>query len=887
MALIETWYNQDLQSPVVVHHLHGNVFSQDNQGNLIGVNVFDGDAPATLSGTVTGYIIRADGATVPVTGNLSGNSCTVILSEECYAVEGIISIVIKLAGNGSRTTLCAVVANVYASVTGTAIDSGTIIPDVQALIETINQAFASLPPDYNSLVKDVQEINKIINNTTTYHEITSLSGWAVTVLVPSMSLVKDDYIILDVDFETAPQTNTYIYLRDGDTNITSYNCKNLTTKHITYKATGAINAFRIVENADTYTGKVYAKITKATAQTLVDKNEITSDEVAKEKYGFFTLQRLSPFVRGGNDYPNFNYNSFQVSSRDVMVAPFPLFMLIGSGYKALANTIGDTVTSSGWQEHSIYIPAGNSFVLKIEKVSHGSDEVADIEEYLDAVKVYDDGMCWHNIIDYADSFNHSAYIAYATGAITSASGYFELYRFKNPQFRFVKLHTSIYARDIAEIAFYSTDEVTTEGYIQSASQYAGSWKDDHYVYAEVPSNAKLMCICSRNQLNSGDPFTVEVFVDNADQYKTVELDHRTYPLNAFTGYKYIYHFNASNPTAEIPSESLFDIDMAHRLGFKAFELNVHKTATAGVFVCMRGVSGKLGTQLVARDGTTDISDYKFEDCTEQQFREDFVYNTSETQYRTRVTFLDEAIALCKKYGMLPLVSWADYGAIEYFEKYTSGRYLLNIYDSYYIRRANCKGAYCLYQSLTAQELSEVLDKSGAPLFYSITNAESSLTDAQLKQLAEICHSKQSFIGSAGVYQTALKNMQLFDLGFDFMSSGWEVEDFTNGNALSLHNLSEFATTGSISGGALSLSNGQSIGATYTGTPYISKGALRIRYNGTLVFTMGSYAYNVSIESDGSKEVVLTTAFFKQSPVFSAIADGAVTVYSCVYDASIC
>lgn len=887
MAVIETWYNQDLMSPVPVHHLHGNVFSQDNQGNLIGVNVFENGEPVELSGTVTAYVIRSDGATVSVTGNVSGNTCTVILSEECYAVEGVISIAIKLTGGGSRTTLCAVVAYVYKSTTSIAVDSGTIIPDVQALIEAIDQAFASLPPDYNSLVKDVREINSLLNNTTTYHEITSLSGWAETVLVPAMSLVKDDYIILDVDFETAPSTNTYIYLRDGDTTITSYNCKDLTTKHITYKATGAINSFRIVENADTYTGKVYAKITKATAQTIVEKNEITSDEVAKEKYGYFTLQRLSPFVRGGNDYPNFNYNSYQVSSKNVMVAPFPLFILVSSGYKALAYTVGDTVTSSGWQEHSLFVPAGASFVLKIEKVTHGSDEFADIETYLDALTVYSDYMDWHNILNYADSYNYGAYILYSTGAVTSANSYFELYRFKNPKFRFVKLHASVYARDIAEIAFYSTEEVSSEGYLQSASQYAGSWNQDHYIFAEVPSNAKLMVISSRNVLNDNSPFKIELFVDNADQYKTVELDHRSYPLTAFTDYKYIYHFNANNPTALIPSQSIFDIDVAHRLGFKAFELNVHKTATAGKYVCMHGASGKIGDQLVAVDGVTDISEYRFEDCTAQQFEEDFVYNTSEAQYRTHVTFLDEAVALCKKYGMLPLLSWADYGAIEYFEKYTSGRYILNIYDEYYIRRSNFKGAYCLYKSLTAQELSGVLEKSGAPLYYSITNAESALTDAELKTLAELCHSKQSFIGCAGVYQTALKNMQLLDLGFDFMSSGWEVEDFTNGNALSLHDLSEFSTTGSVSGGVLSLADGEMIGATYTGTPYLAKGALRIRFNGTLVFTMGDNIDELSIESDGSRDIVLTTAFFSQTPIFSAVADGAVVVYSCVYDASVC
>lgn len=152
MALIETWFNQDLQSPVVVHHLHGNFFSQDNQGNLIGVNVFDGGEPATLSGTVTAYVIRADGATVPVTGSLNGNKCSVILSSDCYSIEGSLSVVIKLTGGGSVTTLCALVAYVYRSDTDTAVDPGTIIPSVEALIELIEQTVATIPSDYTDTV---------------------------------------------------------------------------------------------------------------------------------------------------------------------------------------------------------------------------------------------------------------------------------------------------------------------------------------------------------------------------------------------------------------------------------------------------------------------------------------------------------------------------------------------------------------------------------------------------------------------------------------------------------------------------------------------------------------------------------------------------------------
>lgn len=153
MAMIETWFSQDLNEPVKVHQLDGNVFSQDNQGNLIGVNVFDGDEPATLSGSVSASVIRSDGTTVAVSGALSGNSCYIILPAAAYAVPGILSIIIKLTGGGSTTTLCAVVANVYQSATDATVDPGTIIPDISELIAEIESAIASIPADYSNLWK--------------------------------------------------------------------------------------------------------------------------------------------------------------------------------------------------------------------------------------------------------------------------------------------------------------------------------------------------------------------------------------------------------------------------------------------------------------------------------------------------------------------------------------------------------------------------------------------------------------------------------------------------------------------------------------------------------------------------------------------------------------
>ena len=149
--VIETWFSQDVKKPVQVHYIDGNVFSQDNSGNLIGVLLMDGDDEVTVSGTVSANVIRSDGTTVAVSGTKSGNKAQVVLPQSAYAVPGLISVIIKTTDSGAVTTLCAVVGNVYQSTTDTVVDPGTIIPSVQTLIASIEAAVSSIPADYSSL----------------------------------------------------------------------------------------------------------------------------------------------------------------------------------------------------------------------------------------------------------------------------------------------------------------------------------------------------------------------------------------------------------------------------------------------------------------------------------------------------------------------------------------------------------------------------------------------------------------------------------------------------------------------------------------------------------------------------------------------------------------
>lgn len=156
--MIETWFNQDTQQAVKVRYIDGNIFSMDNNGNKIGVNMFTNGVPSNVTGTISANVIRADGATVAVTGSSSNNQAWVVLPQSAYVVPGVISIIIKATSESDITTLCAVVGNVYRSSTDSVVDPGTIIPSIETLIAEIQAAVTSIPEDHSTITNGIERL---------------------------------------------------------------------------------------------------------------------------------------------------------------------------------------------------------------------------------------------------------------------------------------------------------------------------------------------------------------------------------------------------------------------------------------------------------------------------------------------------------------------------------------------------------------------------------------------------------------------------------------------------------------------------------------------------------------------------------------------------------
>lgn len=283
MAVIETWYNQDLSNPVQVQYLHGNVFSQDNGGNLIGVNVYQNGQPATLVGAVSASVIRSDGATVAVSGSANGNKVSIVLPQAAYSVPGVISIVIKLVNDPVITTLCAVVANVYQSATDTIVDPGTLIPSIDELIAQIQAAVASIPLDYSALWREVDESyddsimqfyplkidDLVMGKTLSNGQYTNAASAVVNMRAASPTYYKSGNYL-----KVSPLAGYKIELDFYDDNKTYTGYVGWITAETVLKPLGKY--FRILVGGDTDISSVYLSIANASRQSnLYDTNRRT------------------------------------------------------------------------------------------------------------------------------------------------------------------------------------------------------------------------------------------------------------------------------------------------------------------------------------------------------------------------------------------------------------------------------------------------------------------------------------------------------------------------------------------------------------------------------------------------------------------------------------
>ena len=128
----------DLDRGVTMQPIRPALLTHDQQAHRFSIACTRSGAPVDVTGaSVSGYFIRADGVTVPITGAVEEGCAALTLPAACYTRNGRFSLIIKLALEGCTSTIFWGEGHVAASRTDAMIDPEDIVPDLTALLAQI------------------------------------------------------------------------------------------------------------------------------------------------------------------------------------------------------------------------------------------------------------------------------------------------------------------------------------------------------------------------------------------------------------------------------------------------------------------------------------------------------------------------------------------------------------------------------------------------------------------------------------------------------------------------------------------------------------------------------------------------------------------------------
>lgn len=332
----------------------------------------------------------------------------------------------------------------------------------------------------------------------------------------------------------------------------------------------------------------------------------------------------------------------------------------------------------------------------------------------------------------------------------------------------------------------------------------------------------------------------------------------------------------------IPCQSVFDVQIAARLGFRFIEANVHATATPGKYIVMHGVRGKLGGQVMRTDGSS-ADDVVIKETPFDELMTGFVYRSKYAKYRTHITSLEEFLIECRRNNIAPMVSFVDAREVDIVRSIMGNNFIL-----YWGTRDQHSGPILEYWTYrTKDEILARCRYMGAPYMYCMGNTG----DFSYSELEEICrevHRLGCHIGFAGCYENPVQSERLLGLGMDFSASGWDINEIVSGNLCNLSGdleFDDFRTGGKVEEHVLHLAPGDKLCPGIKLEPcFLAGGSLHIMFRGKLRVEMGKYIHH-EYESDGSRSVWISSYFMEQSPTFSITAVEPTEILTVTYKAS--
>lgn len=340
-----------------------------------------------------------------------------------------------------------------------------------------------------------------------------------------------------------------------------------------------------------------------------------------------------------------------------------------------------------------------------------------------------------------------------------------------------------------------------------------------------------------------------------------------------TRWKYYYDhlfINKLNGDAVIPSESLFNVQTARRLGFNAIEANVQQTSD-GNYVVMHGTnssSGQTFGNAFYSLGGESIANTLVSSVTLSWIKTNVRYVSTYDKYKVAPPTLQEFLYECRKNGLTAIIGRCYDANVVAIADEIMGK---GNYIAYQGERNLTAAPIMHYSSLaTVDEIVSQCKYYGAPYMYSMENPMS-FTDAELSEIVEAVHSVGCLIGYAACYLNEGQNQRFRQLGFDFAASAWEIPEFETGNICNLFadtDFSDFSHTGTVVDGVLSLDVNDTVEPAQTlGQQFLAGGSLHITFEGAIVVTMGEKVANGFWADDGPRSIWVSSYFLESAPTF--------------------
>lgn len=127
----------NLDGMILPETMGGLMYIGENQAHEFVISCTKAGEAVALAGTISGRFLRADNATVLLSGSITDGVATIALPASCYVAPGRFIMAIFSTANGTTTTIYSATGNVINPSSDTIVDPGEVIPSIEELLAEI------------------------------------------------------------------------------------------------------------------------------------------------------------------------------------------------------------------------------------------------------------------------------------------------------------------------------------------------------------------------------------------------------------------------------------------------------------------------------------------------------------------------------------------------------------------------------------------------------------------------------------------------------------------------------------------------------------------------------------------------------------------------------